>query len=181
MKSMSGRDFVNSLSEVGKKSEDSFVVGMAKAAEGDKDAIMVGPTHKCGPWTKIPLSAISRVVPLMTCPCRSHEHPVVAIYFRDKDDPVAAALGQLLASMQKELFSQLAQTTGRGSQPPGAIRMADINEGPGSGGPGQQGDCFIFWVPVCWERDFSHDDPMPAGRPGDWLCILVPIVICWPA
>jgi hypothetical protein len=176
MKSMSGRDFVNSLSYAEKKPDDLFVVGMAKLAEDGHDAIMLGPTHKCGPWTKIPLSAIARVVPLATCSCREHEHPVVAVYFKDKDDPVAAALGQLLRNMQKELFSQLKGTSG-GAPGTAMARMAGGGTGPMDSAAG----CTLIWMPFCWERDFSQDDPRPAARPGDYECIVIPMVYCWAA
>ena len=81
MRSMTARDFADSLSQSKNNRKDLFVVGMAQLAKGNRDAIMLGPTHKCGPWTEIPLSAVKRVVPLATCSCREHEHPVVAVYF----------------------------------------------------------------------------------------------------
>jgi hypothetical protein len=173
---MSRLDFVNSLSQAENKGEDSFVVGMAKL-DGSTDAIMFGPTHKCGPWTKIPLSAIKRVVPIATCSCREHEHPVVALYFKDKNDPVSAALGQLLRNMQKELFSQMSIGTSVGV--PGIARTSSGGTGPADAGPTM--NCLVSWIPACWEVDFSGDVPTPSARPGIYQCVLVPILICVPA
>jgi hypothetical protein len=181
MKSMSGSDFVKTLSSGEKKSDDLFIVGMAKLAEGDPNSILLGPTHKCGPWTKVPLSAVLRVVPLATCACRKHEHPVVAVYFKDKGDPLALALGQLLSNMQQELNSQLLKNSGGLSGSPRVMAMINDTGGPTLPGEQAHGDCVIIYTIVCWERDFSHDDPMPAARPGVYECVLVPIVICWPS
>ena len=129
MKSMSGSDFVKSmLRSEEKKNDDLFVVGMAKVAPDDRDSIMLGPTHKCGPWTKVPLSAILRVVPLAHCPCKQHEHPVVAVYFKDKDDPVAVVLGRLLRDMQKDMYSQMMRTSGGGRSSPAGLIVASVRE-----------------------------------------------------
>ena len=181
MKALSGRDFVNSLLHASKEPADSFVVGMAKLSD-DPDAILFGPTHKCGPWTKVPLSAIRRVVPLATCPCREHEHPVVAVYFDDSKDPVATALCELLRNLQQELFRQLASTS---NGMPATVIARRTGDGAGSPGTGpfdpRPGDyCQVVWVPLCWERDFSNDFPPPAARPGVYDCMLIPIRICWP-
>ena len=178
MKSMSGSDFVKSmLRSEEKKDDDLFVVGMAKVAPDDRDSIMLGPTHKCGPWTKVPLSAILRVVPLANCPCKQHEHPVVAVYFKDKDDPVAVVLGRLLRDMQKDMYSQMMRTSGGGRS---LARRSDSGLGEGAGGLDDWGDglgCIIVWQLFCWLRDFTNDYPHPAANPDDFNCVWIPLVI----
>jgi hypothetical protein len=156
-----------------------FVVGMAKLADDDPKAILLGPTHRCGPWTKIPLSIIARVVPLATCACVDHEHPVVAVYFNDPKDPLATAFGQLLRTMQQELTRQMLTTS---SGTPGTA-LAHIAGGSSAGGGGDTksgGGCVVLWTLICWEKDWTGPVP-PAARPGEYACAMVPIFVCWPA
>jgi hypothetical protein len=179
MKALSGRDFVDGLRRAKKDPGDPYVVGMAKLSS-DPDEILLGPTHKCGPWTKVPVSAIRRVVPLATCPCREHEHPIVAVYFDDADNPLATALSQLLRNLQAELFREM--TTASSGAPTTIARRAGGSGPTGTGpfDPRPGAECFILWLPICWERDFSHDVPPPAARPGVWECANIPILYCWP-
>ena len=132
MKSVSGGEFVKSLAQGEKQPDDLFVVGMAKLADDDPKAILLGPTHRCGPWTKIPLSIIAHVVPLATCACVHHE-------------------------LTRQML-----TTSSGTPGTALAHIAGGSSAGGGGDTKSGGGCVVLWTLICWEKDWTGPVPPAA-------------------
>lgn len=156
MKSMDAREFVHLLNQPRKPTHDAFVVGMAKPSEDDYDSFLLGPTHKCGPWTEIPIASVARVVPLDMGDCGTHRHPIVAVYFHERENPTVSALAHLLRRAQNEAVAGLVRNGGAGT---GIMALHTEDVDPGTTTPSDFLFCiFLPWA-KCWEKNWQDDFP----------------------
>jgi hypothetical protein len=175
--SMAPKDFVEHLrtrNEHEERPERLYVIGMAKPADKGSDAFLLGPSHRCGPWIPLSVKSVERVVPLTTGDCGEHQHPIVAVYFHDRQDPTGLALRGLLGAMHDDALAQAITGTG--------TAIARSRGGDGGDGTGQV-ICACFPLFFCWEVDWTQDyppgTPPPPAHPTPQVgCSWIPIAIC---
>lgn len=152
------------------------IVCMAKPASDDAAVVLVAPVTRCGPWIPLPLDAVEHVVPLATCPCGDHEHPVVAIYLTAQSPASLQVLSRFYTDAEHRL---LAGTVA----PPG---FAARTTGGGTIDPGIAHGCFFFPMPICWRDPLPPNSPDGTPWPADpgpeyytYSCMVIPMPSCF--
>lgn len=177
MKTLTPAAFAKSL-RAHHQDKPPFILGIAKACEDNKDAILFATTAECDRWTTVPLDAILVVVPVGACPCRDHEHPVVALYFKDEGAPATTALAALLRDSQCEAGRPRRQ----GAMSAAAARTVGGQRGLGGWDlPPTVSGC--TWIPIyyCWERPMPYPTipPRPARDASVVDCGVIWAPICF--
>jgi hypothetical protein len=151
------------------------IVCMAKPAPSDAATVLVAPVGRCGPWIALPLEAVEHVVPLTTCPCDDHEHPVVAIYLAPRSPASVQVLSHFYADAQHRLVA--------GNMAPNVVAR---NAGGGTIDPGIAHGCFFFPLPICWRDPLPPTSPDGTPWPADpgpeyytYSCVVIPMPSCY--
>jgi len=79
-----GQEFAKRLS-TGQLKKSIVKVGMAKTNDDSPNTILFAEGRMCAEWISIPVSVIEQVTLLGNVTCRDHEHPLVAIRFKEPD------------------------------------------------------------------------------------------------
>jgi hypothetical protein len=137
-KSYSGEEFAKALSEGSLR--DSIVrVGMVKMpAQGS--GVILFAEGECTDWIEVPVELIEEVTHLSTANCRDHEHPLVAMRFKE---PVGDPAAQLFADLARR-SAPPPVVAGEGPMqelPPGAVFRQHGDVGPGDSGTGPLERC----------------------------------------